>query len=338
MLLFRTSMAAGILAVTLAGCGGRTPLPTISKTTTAEPKFEKAGKDIDIAGQKGVGKREGKNYSKTFDVQNTKSTNEAIINNQKTQIATVVIAAITVLREDRFVQSPTTLYYEFYLNATPENGTFEEVYVNGNLIPSTDWAYNAQNNSLYFPGKYVKYGTPVVVRYRVSNGSYTSYAFSPNMNAVGMSVVDASTGEIISGSFNDNVLIVSGLAVGRQLKVKFYLKEDANLQGALKFDPVPGSVKIDLAQCASTSVMVTGKNFSAPCAAFDIPSVGITYDYVDPSLQLFMVPEVTNPDLGTWEVRVNNEVTNVYRREGNKFYIDQPLPPGCKVQITNIVK
>ncbi len=333
-----TASVVGILAVTLMGCGTPGTMPTLSKTTEEGPGFESAGKNIDIAGQKGVGKREGKNYSKTFQVANTKSTIEAITNNQKSQTATVVIAAVLVLKEDRFVQGNTTRYYEFLLTSTPSNGTFEEVYVNGTAMASSDYAYNSSNNSLYFPGKYVNYGLPVIARYRVNGGTNTSYAFSPNAGAIGLSVVDASSGATVSGSFSGNILNVSGLSAGQRLTVKFYLQEDALIQGALKFDPVPGSVKVDLAQCSGASVTTNGKAFSVPCAAFDNPSVTMKYDYVDTSLQLFSVAEVPNPEMGTWEVRVNNEVLNVYRREGSKFYIDQALPPGCTVQIINRVE
>lgn len=329
----RTNLAVSLIALTLVGCGKVRTLPVLEPLVENEGSFTQGGDAIDISGQKGVGKREGNDYIKTFTVENKSSTTETVVNTQSTQSTLITIIESVSNKEDNWVQPNNYRYYEFALSQVPYQGVIDEVYLNGSKRDSSEYAYNAQNGTLYFPGKYVNYGISVRAVYRVSAGPHPSYAFHSNPNAVGVSITQPSTGATVQGSFSGNVVTITGVPVGQQVMVKYYLKDQATVTGILQHEPLPGSVKINLAQCANSAVSVSGKQFSVPCAAYDVASFSVAYEYADASLQFFNIPEVANPDLGAWEVRIDGTVSNVYRRQGNKFYIDQVIPYGSKVEI-----
>lgn len=330
MYLSRTNLAGSLVALALVGCGKIPSMPTFGEN---EGSFTRSGDAIDLNGQKGVGQREGSDYTKTFTVANKTSVTETIANTQSLQVALVTITETISNREDNWTQPNNHIYLEFALSQVPYQGVIDAVYVNGTLWPSNEYAYKASNNSLYFPGQYARHGTKLRAVYRVSSGPHPTYAFSSSANAVGVSITHPSTGAAIPGSFSGNIVTITGLSAGQQVAVKYYLKDQAIVKGVLQRDPAPGTVKINIAQCVNSPVSVSGRNFSASCVAYDVPTFSVVYEYEDVSLQSFDVPEVTDPDIGEWEVRVNGAVSNVYRRQGNRFFIDQIIPHGAKVEI-----
>lgn len=329
----RTNLAVSLIALALVGCGKARTLPAFETPGETEGSFVQGGESIEIAGQKGVGKREGNDYIKTFTVDNKKSLTENIANTQTTKSTTITIIESVSNKEDNWLQPNNYRYYEFLLSQVPYQGVIDEVYLNGSRRSSSEYAYNAQNGTLYFPNHYVNYGVSIRAVYRVSSGPHPSYVFDTNTNAVGVSMTNPSTGAAVQGSFSGNVAYITGVAAGQQVLVKYYLPDQSTVSGTLQFEPIAGSVKLNLAQCSNSIVTVTGKQFSAPCVAYDVASIPVSYDYSDPSLQLFNIPEVPNADVGTWEVRINGVVSQVYRRQGSKFFIDQVIPHGAKVEI-----
>lgn len=326
-------MIKTLLALALLwSCGGKAKVPQLVFPGGGGDSFSESGVDIEVTGQKGVGRREGNNFFKTFTVDNRKVVTESVPYTFKTETGSIKTIAGT--KADNFTQATTATGNLFKLSSIPHDGQIQMVTVNGVTAPSGTYQYFKDGNGVYFPSREITAGSVVNVHYTTT---HPSYAFSADTSAVGVSASDVAGTEVVAVKFEGNVIIVpNNTAVGTEIRVKYYTPSKGIIQGTLSFEPIAAEMlKIDLPECANAAITFNGKSFSADCLIGNMDLVPVIYSFADVKLQKFSMAEVEHPDLGKWEIKIDGKVIEEYRREGTWIYIDTLIPLGSIVEIAH---
>lgn len=182
------------------------------------------------------------------------------------------------------------------------------------------------------------------VSYDLEQGSNLSYPLTFAGSGIhDISIVDKASNNSLATSFIANGLLkvaASEFVAGRIISVRYKNNDSGRMNVELPQVPLPNSFVLTTGRsdCAlGQGITLVGKSLSMDCDwdASDVVQVKLKYSL--PTLTTFLVEGITQPEAGSWDIKLNGQPV-AFERTGAIIQLSQTPAAGSVLKVTYLAK